>query len=156
MNEANRRQARASELIREHIANDKAIAKCDARIAALQTEIAVLEGESQEIEARQREIAAELAPALRDLKGAVETWDGIDKCAVRLTPGGSLAVDVLKPMHMLGEAMRPRMFSDAEIAEAAMHAVFSDADDDDCTEVLKLPGRTAFVRSVALGYHPAG
>jgi hypothetical protein len=114
---------RIVELLREHAANDVTIAGIDGKIACLAAEI-----------------ARKLAPALKR-SGTVEFWDGARKCAVRLTEGGAVSIEPLAPQHVLSLPTRPRRFTDAEIVEAAMYAVFSDDDDDDTCEIISLPGR---------------
>lgn len=131
------------QLIHEHIRCERLIEELERRAVVHRAQLDAIEREKQTIERRQDQIADELAPVLRG--GPIEFWDGSTKCVVRLENGGILSIEELRPASTLAG----RMFSDAELVEAARHQAFGDVftslDDDDTTEIISLPGRRATI-----------
>lgn len=154
MTDANRKTSEMHELFQEHVINDRVIARYDERAAKLEAETHLIEQASCAIEERQRAISARVAPLLREA-GPVEWWDGSSKCVVRLTDGGSLAIERIRPFGDLAAFDGRRRLDDGEIRESAIHAAFEDAadeDDVDDVDVISLPGRDALiVRGVRAG-----
>ena len=135
------------QLIHEHIRCERLIDDLERRAVVHRAQLNAIEAEKQTIERRQDQIADELGPIL--CGGPIEFWNGSTKCVVRLENGGILSIEELRPASTFAIPIQPRMFSDAELTEAARHQafgdVFSNLDDDDTTEIISLPGRRATI-----------
>jgi hypothetical protein len=135
----------ATRLIVEHMQGERTIENLNREASPHYSRLAEIEAQLKAIELRQDQIVDALAPAL--LYGPVEVLIDKTKHVVRLDGDDSITVEPLRPTSTLAVAMRPRMFSNAMLKEAARYQAFSDLDDDDNCEIFSLPGRRVTIRN---------
>lgn len=137
MSDINNNMIRIAKLLREHQANEQTLDGIDAETGVLEAKVAANDDRAKLLNVRQDEIAAELMPAMH-ATGPVTWRDRHTDYLVRTTPLGGIAIEELRSWGALASAMRPRMFTDEAIVEAARHAAvngeFPHPDDDDTGE----------------------